>query len=193
MPADDYLCSSPSNVASMPVILYSAGGRAAGPARWRLSRISRSRGRMSASKRVEFSLAHFAELEPHLRGEQLFAQVRVVVELGVDGGGDLVEHEAEAADQDRVEDEHVEAMGRSVRAFELQPDVDEVVRRPRAGVLEGQLVVALADLLDPSRRTRASVSRPTRNAAFMIMRSPIGLLEREATDTSRRAWKISAT
>src|SRR5688500_9367623 len=36
-----------------------------------------------------------------------------------------------------------------VRALELQPDVDEVVRRPRAGVLEGQLVVALADILDP--------------------------------------------
>src|SRR5688500_7230630 len=59
---------------------------------------------------VEFRLAHFSEVQPHLRGEQFLAQVRVVVELGVDSGGDLVENEAEAADQDRVEDEHVEAM-----------------------------------------------------------------------------------
>jgi hypothetical protein len=45
--------------------------------------------------------------------------------------------------------------------------------------------------------TRASKagsdSRPTRNAAFMIIRSPIGLLERDATETSRSAWKTSAT
>ena len=55
---------------------------------------------MSASKRVELLLAHLAELEPHLRGEQLLAQRGVVVQLGVDGRGDLVEHEPEAADQE---------------------------------------------------------------------------------------------
>src|ERR687897_3240563 len=38
-----------------------------------------------------------------------------------------------------------------------------------------------------------SISRETRNAAFMIMRSPIGLFEREATDTLRSELKISAT
>src|SRR5262249_44579403 len=37
----------------------------------------------------------------------------------------------------------------SMRAFELQADVAEVVRRPRPGVLEGQLLVLLADFLDP--------------------------------------------
>src|SRR5215213_1466487 len=49
----------------------------------------------------------------------------------------------------------------------------------------------------PISLTRASkgcsISRETRNAAFMIMRSPIGLLEREATDTLRSDVKISAT
>ena len=40
-------------------------------------------------------------------GEQLFAQLRIVVQLGVDGGGDLVEDEAQAADEDGVEDEHL--------------------------------------------------------------------------------------
>src|SRR4029453_2346256 len=37
-----------------------------------------------------------------------------------------------------------------------------------------------------------SISRDTRNAAFMIILSPIGLLDREATDTSRGAPKIPA-
>src|SRR5439155_9453592 len=36
----------------------------------------------------------------------------------------------------------------SMRPLELQPDVDEVVGRPRAGVLERQLLVLLADFLD---------------------------------------------
>src|SRR5687768_14500244 len=33
-------------------------------------------------------------------------------------------------------------------ALQLEPDVDEVVRRPRARVLERQLLVARVDLLD---------------------------------------------
>src|SRR4029079_19210221 len=37
----------------------------------------------------------------------------------------------------------------SMGAFELEADVDEVVRRPGTGVLEGQLLVLLPDLLDP--------------------------------------------
>src|SRR6185369_2230078 len=37
----------------------------------------------------------------------------------------------------------------SVGSLESKPDVDEVVRRPRTGELERQLVVALADVLDP--------------------------------------------
>ncbi len=39
----------------------------------------------------------------------------------------------------------------------------------------------------------ASWSRETRKAAFMIILSPIGLLAREATETSRSWSKISAT
>ena len=84
---------------------------------------------MSASSVVELRLAHLAELDAHLRREQLLAQRRVVVQLGVDRRGDLVEHEPHAADEQRVEDEHQRILN---ARFQLQPDVDEVVRRPRA-------------------------------------------------------------
>ena len=40
-------------------------------------------------------------------GEQLLPERGVVVQLGFGRGDDLVEHEAEAADQQRVEDEHL--------------------------------------------------------------------------------------
>jgi hypothetical protein len=81
---------------------------------------------------------------------------------------------------------------RQAPIVELQPDVDEVVGRPGARVLERQLVVALADLLHAGVEV-VLASRATRNAAFMIIRSPIGLFDREATETSRSASKISAT
>ena len=54
----------------------------------------------------ELVLGDLAELEPHLRLEQLLAQRRVVLRLGLGRRDDLVEHEAEAADQQGVEDEH---------------------------------------------------------------------------------------
>ena len=89
--------------------------------------------------------------------------------LRLDGRGDLVEHEADAADQERVDDDHGESTPNatpnskkthdrtslwrlkfelSVRPLQLEADVDEVVRRPGPRVLEGQLVVARADVLD---------------------------------------------
>ena len=49
---------------------------------------------------VVFGFADLAKLEAHLSGEQLFAQVRIVVQLGIHGGGDLVEDKAQAADED---------------------------------------------------------------------------------------------
>src|SRR5205085_10357363 len=58
-------------------------------------------------ERVELVLAQLPEFEPHLRREQLLAERRIVVQFRIDGGGDLVEDETEAADEDRVEDEHV--------------------------------------------------------------------------------------
>ena len=48
----------------------------------------------------------------------------VVVELGVDRRGDLVEHEAQAADEHRIENEHL--VRGSVCPFQLEPDVHEV-------------------------------------------------------------------
>src|SRR5437762_3456218 len=59
----------------------------------------------------ELLLGDLAELELHLRLEQLIAQRRVVVHLGFGGGDHLVEDEPQAADQDRVQDEHVSADG----------------------------------------------------------------------------------
>ena len=45
---------------------------------------------------VELLLAHLAELDPHLRVEQLLAQRGVVVQLRLDRRRDLVEHEPDA-------------------------------------------------------------------------------------------------
>ena len=64
------------------------------------------RARTSRFDLGELVVGDLAELEPHLRFEQLLAQRRVVVHLGLGGRDDLVEHEPEAADQQRVEDEH---------------------------------------------------------------------------------------
>src|SRR4051812_13691785 len=46
-----------------------------------------------------------------------------------------------------------------VRALQLEADVDEVVGRPGAGVLERQLVVLLADFLDPSVERQLHLAR----------------------------------
>src|SRR5439155_11725196 len=54
----------------------------------------------------EFLLGDFAELQAHLRFEQLLAQRRVVLGLRFGGRDDLVEDESKAADQQRVQDEH---------------------------------------------------------------------------------------
>ena len=47
----------------------------------------------------ELSEEAYEELEAHLRRQQLLAQGSIVVQLGVDDGRDLVEHEPQAADQ----------------------------------------------------------------------------------------------
>src|SRR5262249_46486931 len=64
------------------------------------------RGEQVALDRGELFLADLAELELHLRLEQLIAERAVVVHLGLGRRGDLVEDEAQAADQERVEYEH---------------------------------------------------------------------------------------
>src|SRR5205814_6015041 len=53
-----------------------------------------------------------AELEPHLSRQQLLAQNAVIVELAVHGGDDLVQHELDAPDQQRIEDDHRAAIPR---------------------------------------------------------------------------------
>ena len=63
---------------------------------------------------VELLLGHLAELDPHLRREQALAQHAVVVHLGLDRRHDLVEDEAHAGDDDRVDDDqHVNAPARA--------------------------------------------------------------------------------
>ena len=97
-------------------------------------------------------------LEAHLRFEQPFAERRIVEGFGFGRRHDLVEDKTEAADENRIKDEH----GRWQMAcqtpqvpsalvlspLQFQPDVDEVVRRPGPRVLERQLVEAAGDFLD---------------------------------------------
>src|SRR3954468_2924743 len=56
---------------------------------------------------VELLLADLADLEAQLRHEQALAQDAVIVQLGLDRRRDLVEHEADARDDQAVDDEHV--------------------------------------------------------------------------------------
>ena len=102
--------SSPSTVASTPVTRKVPGG--SGRPCWR-SRISRIRARSSRSVIRELLLGDLAELETHLGGQELLAPHGVVVHLGLDGGGDLAQHELDAPDQKRVEDDHSESLARS--------------------------------------------------------------------------------
>src|SRR5262245_55676294 len=55
---------------------------------------------------VDLLLRQLAQLEAHLRVEEPLAQHGVVVELRVDRGGELVEHEPHAGDEQRVDDQH---------------------------------------------------------------------------------------
>ena len=99
-------CSSPSNDASMPVTFMSFGEIAAdSPPRWR-SLISRMRARMSASRSSNSCLGHLAQLDLHLRREQALAQHAVVVHLRFDRRHDLVEDEADAGDDEGIDDQH---------------------------------------------------------------------------------------
>src|SRR5262245_59083788 len=61
----------------------------------------------------ELRLVDLAQLQPHLRVEKLLAHEALVVHLAVDGLGHLVEHEADAADEQRVEQDHWPSRARS--------------------------------------------------------------------------------
>ena len=61
---------------------------------------------MSASNCANSSSRHLAQLDPHLRREQLLAKGGVVIQFGFDRRRDLVEDEPDAADQQAVDDEH---------------------------------------------------------------------------------------
>ena len=53
-----------------------------------------------------FGFRDLTRLELHLAVEQNLAQASLVVHLGIGRFRDLVEHEPEAADQERIEQEH---------------------------------------------------------------------------------------
>ena len=96
---------------------------------------------------------------------------------------ELVEDEADAADQQAVdEDHHRRSPTRLAGALQLEADVDEVVGRPGPVYLKVS-VSYRAPISFTLASKAASFSRATRKAAFMIILSPIGLLAREATDT----------
>src|SRR5207302_1326076 len=63
--------------------------------------------------RAELLLADLAQFEPHLRGKQLVAQMRIVVQLGIGRRGELAEHELDATDEHAVEDDHFPSFARS--------------------------------------------------------------------------------
>jgi len=92
--------------------------------------IARRRFRMSVSKRRTPSGSSH-QLEPHLGLEQMLAQGGVVVELLLDRGRDLVQ-------DDRIppiSSLSTMSIGRVYFGpLQLEPDVDEVVRRPGPGV-----------------------------------------------------------
>jgi hypothetical protein len=54
----------------------------------------------------KLSFADLAQLELHLYLEQLLAERRIVFGLSFSRCDDLVEHESQAADKERIEDEH---------------------------------------------------------------------------------------
>src|SRR5262245_14500441 len=88
------------------VLRRDAGGLAAAPALVDLAETDQD----VALELVEFLLRQLAELEAHLRVEESIAESGVVVQLGVDGGGELVEHEADARDEQRIDDQHINAL-----------------------------------------------------------------------------------
>ena len=57
-------------------------------------------------EQLELRLAHLTELDLHLGGQQLLAQRRVIIQLGLDRSRQLVENEPDAADQEGVENDH---------------------------------------------------------------------------------------
>src|SRR4029077_17965313 len=92
------------------------------------------------------------------------------------------EHEAEAAHQQAVEQEHQTRSSFSLMFTKLYGGQGPVY-------LKVSLWCPAA--IDFTRASKAlSWSRETRNAAFMIILSPIGLLMREATATSRGRSRI---
>src|SRR5262249_1440268 len=151
-------CSSPSKVASIPVTFMSFGEMAAdSPPRWR-SRISRIRATMSASsssnsawlispsstricassrrsRSTVSSLSSVSTPAPIFSGPNRTPEIRSESMMSMAMRGRF-------AVQRRL------ASRPSMCPFQFQPDVDEIVRRPRPGVLEGELLVLLADFLD---------------------------------------------
>src|SRR5436190_13424146 len=133
----------------------------------------------------EFGLCDVAELELHLRFEQLLAQRRVVVRLGFGGRDDLVEDEPQAADQHGIQNEH-----------HARSSFNRMFTKLYGGHGPVYLNVSLSNLPAIAFTLASNAdswSREIRNAAFMIILSPIGLLIRDATDTSRSCSRTSDT
>ena len=75
--------------------------------------ISWMRSSRSASSSRYSSSDDLAQLAPHLRLQELLAQGAVVGQLGVDRRHQLVQHEAEPADQEAVDEDHSDPCARS--------------------------------------------------------------------------------
>ena len=94
-----------------------------------------------ALRLAKFFVGNLAEFETHLGFEQSLSKGGVVLHLRIYRCGHLVQDESQRPDQEAIEDEQFS------RSFQLEPDVDEVVRRPWPCVFERQLVELARDRL----------------------------------------------
>src|SRR6185295_1709542 len=104
----------------------------------------------------EVFIRHLTEFESHLQLEELVFDQTLIVEFLIGDLLNLVQDELQAADwreQQVVYEEHrclpEDRLGYALAAFELEPYVHEVIRRPGSAVFEGKLSFILGgDLFD---------------------------------------------
>src|SRR4051812_21959567 len=133
----------------MPVTFMSLGEMAAeSPPRWR-SRISRRRARMSASS-VSNSSWVISPSSTCICAASRRSRSAVSSFISVSTAAATL---SSTNRMPPISSVSMISMGSASRplvgALQFQPDVDEVVRRPRSGVLEREPLVLLPDLLDP--------------------------------------------
>ena len=125
-------------------------------------------GEKAGLERVELRLRHLAELHLHLRVEQPFAQHGVVVHLGIDGRGDLVEDEDE--DIRRLKSEISSQKGSTYFARMQYGRLIDAALQSRTERYVGEIFNALRSVSVASRSNKPIGDRMIMNAAFLVSR-----------------------